>query len=161
MKLEKKMLYIYCSIFFIALFIILYYFGVFKTTCDDDACFKDATTFCSPKKYEKSVDNNIYKYVISRSLGENCKIRVSLERSAEGTDFDTKEKLEGKFMECLVPKAELSAVNFNEVENLLGYCTGPLKEGIYEILIKMMYGIIISYLGEILGEVQLNLIKKV
>ena len=64
-------------------------------------------------------------------------------------------------MKCLVPKNELSNVNFNEVENLLGYCTGSLKEGIYEILIKKMYGIIISNLGEILGEVQLNLIKKV
>lgn len=161
MKLEKKMLYIYCSIFFIALFIILYYLGAFKGSCEDDECFKDATTFCTPKKYEKSVDNSIYKYVISRSFGENCKINVKLEQSAEGTDFETKGKVEGKSMNCLVPKSELSAVNFNEVENLLGYCSGPLKEGIYEILIKKMYGIIISNLGQILGEVQLNLIKKV
>ncbi len=161
MKSEKKMLYIYCSIFFIVVFVLLYYFGAFKGSCETDECFKDATTFCTPKKYDKSVDNTVYKYTISRSLGEYCKIKVSLEQSAEGTDFETKGRLEGKSMRCLVPKNELSNVNFNEVENILTYCTGPLKEGIYEILIKKMYGIIISNLGEILGEVQLNLIKKV
>lgn len=151
----------YLGIFAVFLFIVLYYFGAFKGTCEDEKCFQDSVSACSPKKYNFNVNNNVYTYVISRSLGENCKIKVSLERSAEGTDFDTRGKLEGKSMNCKVPKSELGAVNLNEVENLLGYCTGPLKEGMYEILIKKMYGIIISNLGEILGEVQLGLIKKV
>ena len=64
-------------------------------------------------------------------------------------------------MLCLIPKSELSLININEVENLLKYCTGQLKEGIYEIIIKKMYSIIISNLGEILGEVQTSLIKKI
>ncbi len=161
MKAEKKRVYFYLAVFLVVLSIILYYFGLFKGTCEDEKCFHEAASLCSPKKYNQNVNNNIYNYVISRSFGENCKIRVSLDRSAEGTDFDTRGKLEGKSMKCLVPKSELNNVNFNEVENLLGYCTGPLKEGMYEIIIKKMYGIIISNLGEILGEVQLGLIKKV
>ena len=90
-----------------------------------------------------------------------CKIQINLERTSVGTEFENKILLEGKSMECFIPKSRLFEVNFNEIENLLGYCSGPLKEGIYEIMIKKMYGVIISNLGDILGELQLSLIQKI
>ena len=161
MKLEKRGIIILSLILLLVLAGISYYFGIIKKNCKDEECFDDAIKFCSPVKYDRPINNNVYRYEISRSLGENCKMEISLESSSTGTDFETREKLEGKSMKCYIPKVQLYSIDLKEVENLLGYCTGPLKEGIYEIIIKKMYGIILSNLGDILGDVQVSLIKKI
>jgi hypothetical protein len=161
MHIREKKWYIYGSLFLFFLFLISFFLGVFKTQCEDESCFQDAAALCSPKIYEKSVNNNIYRYVISRSFGDMCRIKISLEKTSIGTEFENKLILEGKSMDCYISKSKLIEVNFNEIENLLGYCSGPLKEGIYEIMIKKMYGVIISNLGDILGELQLSLIQKI
>jgi len=54
-------------------------------------------------------------------------------------DAETKTNFEGKSMKCLVPTNEISEKSINEMENTLSYCTGPLKEAIYEVIIKRMY----------------------
>jgi|SRR3989344_4899727 len=161
MHIREKKWYLYGFLCLVILFLISFYFGIFKTECEDEGCFQDAAALCSPKIYEKSVNNNIYRYTISRSFGELCKIQISLQKTSIGTEFENKILLEGKAMKCYIPKSRLLEVNFNQIENLLGYCSGPLKEGIYEIMIKKMYGVIISNLGDILGELQLSLIQKV
>ncbi len=137
-----------------------YYFGLIKKTCDSSECFLEYVKDCSPVKYGNLINNNKYKYEISRSFGSKCKLWVYLERASEGTDFETKEKLVGKSMRCLIPKDELAFVKVTEVNNLLQYCTGSLKEGIYEIIIKNMYNLILSNLGEVLSDVQTSLIKQ-
>lgn len=159
--MQKKKLIIIISVFLFLLLANFYYFGVFKKTCDSKECFSESIQSCSPAKYDNIVLNNIYHYDISRSLGSECKLSVSLEKSAEGTDVETKERVQGKSMKCLIPKIELSKINFNEVNNILQYCTGPLKEGIYEIIIKNMYNVILSNLGEVVSSVQTSLIKKI
>ena len=161
MHIREKKWYLYGFLCLVFLFLISFYMGVFKTQCKNETCFQDAAALCSPKIYDKSVNNNIYKYTISRSFGEMCKIQISLQKTSIGTEFENKQLIEGKSMECYIPKSKLLEVNFNEIENLLGYCSGPLKEGIYEILIKKMYGVIISNLGDILGELQLSLIQRI
>lgn len=158
----KKKVIILCIIIFVVLLIIFYYFGlIFKKTCTTQECFEDSVGVCSPVKFDNRINNNIYHYEIYRSLGANCKININLLRSSEGTDFDTKGRLEGKSMKCLIPKDDLATLRLTEVNNLLKYCSGPLKEGIYEIIIKNMYTIIINNLGEILGDVQTSLIRKI
>lgn len=157
----KKQVIIYSIVAFLVLLLVLYFFGVIKRTCNSEECFKEKINSCSPIKYDRQIKNNIYVYEISRSLGNNCKMKISLERSSEGTLPDEKLKLEGKTMKCSIPKDELVSINIDEVENLLQYCTGQLKEGIYEIIIRNMYGVIISNLGEVLGEVQTSVIKKI
>lgn len=157
MKVSKKKVVLLILIFSIS---IIFYIFFYKTTCETEECFQEHSKFCSPAKYDKLVNNNIYKYKISMSFGKNCKVEVKLERAAIGTDFETKTKLEGKSMKCSIPKTELENIAISEVENFLSYCTGPLKEGIYEIIIKKMYSSLISNLGEILGEVQTKLIKQ-
>ena len=159
MELDKKRV-IQFSLAIIVILIIIFYFG-YKNTCTTEECFNDAVKTCSPIKYDKLVTNNIYKYSISRSIGSNCNIQVSLEKLSVGTDFNTKIKLEGKSMKCVIPKSDLEYLSINQVEDLLSYCTGSLKEGIYELIIKKMYSIIISNLGEVLGDVQTSIIKKI
>src|SRR3989344_6471924 len=161
MDYRKRKVIIYAIIALFILLMLLYFFGAIKRTCSDDECFENKINSCSPIKYNRQIKNNVYVYKISRSLGNDCKIKISLERSSEGTLPDEKMKLEGKTMKCRIPKDELIFINLDEVENLLQYCTGPLKEGIYEIIIRNMYGVIISNLGEILSEVQTSVIQKI
>lgn len=136
------------------------YFFIYTKSCDTGECFLKAINSCTPVKYDNIVNNNIYVYTIQRSFSNDCKLNVNLERASEGTDFETKYKLEGKSMTCFIPGKDFTVIDFKEVNNLLKYCSGPLKEGIYEIIIKNMYSIIISNIGEILSEVQTSLIKK-
>lgn len=154
--LSKKMLII---LLFIILLSNIYFFGYTKS-CDTEECFLKAINSCAPVKYDNIVNNNIYVYTIQRSFSNDCKLNVKLERASEGTDFDTRYKLEGKSMTCFIPIKDFLIIDFKEVNNFLKYCSGQLKEGIYEIIIKNMYSIIISNIGEILGEVQTSLIKK-
>src|SRR3989344_2062563 len=122
--MQKKKLIIIISVFLFLLLANFYYFGVFKKTCDLKECFSESIQSCSPAKYDNIVLNNIYHYDISRSLGSECKLNVSLEKSAEGTDVETKER-------------------------------------VYEIIIKNMYNVILSNLGEVVSSVQTSLIKKI
>ena len=38
------------------------------------------------------------------------------------------------------------------MNNIIQYCTGPLKESLYELIVKRMYELIIVNLGEIAEE---------
>lgn len=160
MSFLKKKIGLLLIIILIFIIANLFFWGTFKKTCDNENCFSDHLSTCSPIEYISLVNGNTYEYIVYRSLGENCKLTVQLEKTSEGTDFDSKEKLEGKSMSCLIPKEELYNLDLNELNNLLKFCTGPLKEGIYEIIIKNMYNIILSNLGEVLSEVQTTLVKK-
>ena len=57
-------------------------------------------------------------------------------------------------MSCKIPKKELAATNFDNFDNLLSYCHGPLKEGLYEVIIQRMYSLVVSQLGDIVKEAQ-------
>ena len=127
---------------------ILFYFGFFTKACSDDDCFNDAMKFCRPIDYVKNVNNNIYLYTVHRSFGNECSLKISMLSAAPGSDIEVAD-LEGKSMRCKIPKSELITTQFEEVDNILGFCTGELKEGIYELIIKRMFGLVIGNIEEI------------
>ena len=98
--MQKKLIII--SVF-ILLVLFNFYFFLYKKTCDSKECFSESIQSCSPSKYDNIILNNIYHYEISRSLSSECKVNVNLERSSEGTDVETKERLQGKSMKCSIP----------------------------------------------------------
>ena len=57
-------------------------------------------------------------------------------------------------MECNVPFEITEITNTNDI---IDYCSGPLKESIYELIIKKMYGVIAQNLGSIISEVEQNI----
>lgn len=71
---------------------------------------------------------------------------------AIGTDLDVKTLLEGKSMTCKIPKSKLSEIELDNMKDLLNYCTGPLKEGMYELLLKRMYALVVSQMSNIVKE---------
>lgn len=133
----------------IAVIFILFYAGVFKKSCTDDQCFNDYVRQCRPVDYFNQKNNNLYVYSVSRSLGESCNIKITLEKVAPGSDADVRELLEGESMDCLFPREVLETSDLNEIGNILSFCHGTLKEGIYELIIQRMYTHIIGNLNEI------------
>ena len=55
-------------------------------------------------------------------------------------------------MSCKIPKTLLAETNLDDLDNILQYCTGELKEGILELIIQKMYTLIIDNLDEIVQQ---------
>jgi len=143
----KKVLIVFIIFFIILAF--FYYSGLFRKTCSTEDCFDDALKKCQPIDYIRNTNNNIYLYTIYRSTSDKCIFQVSLKSVAPGSDRDIKDLLEGKSMKCNVPKSILETTKIDEINNLLNYCHGGLKESIYELIIKKLYGLVIGNINEI------------
>lgn len=140
---------IYLTIALIIIIISLFYFaGIFKKTCLNEECFNKSLKVCKPTDYMKQKNNNLYLYSISRSFGRECNLEIDLKKVAPGTDPDMKELLEGKSMQCSIPKTITRSLEIDDID-VLSYCHGELKEGIYELIIKKMYSLIVGNLEEI------------
>jgi len=135
----------YTSLVVLVIVSLLVYTGIFPFyKCDTDQCLEDALAKCRPISYEKLQNSNLYIYKIYRSFSKECRVKVTLERMAIGSDLDLINLLEGKTMMCQIPRNEPEAIK------KLNYCTGPLKEGLQQVLIQRVYGLLIKDIPEIL-----------
>ncbi len=144
--------FIVTLIFLVLLFFDFYYIGLFKGTCDSSTCFSNALAKCKPVKFTNIIDNNFYEYNIYSSFSDKCTIKITLEKVAPGSNQDIKTFLEGKTMICKIPKEITKAKTFNDIENVLDYCHGELKEGVYQVILKRMYSLVISDLDEVIKQ---------
>ncbi|RME55553.1 hypothetical protein D6777_00145 [Candidatus Woesearchaeota archaeon] len=131
-----------------------YHYGYLKKTCNDNKCFNEALDHCTPAKYLKLQNLNYYKYSIMGKRGDNCLIIIELKKMAEGTALEKRTLFEGKGMECKIPDKDLEKLKSENLEGVLNYCSGPLKEAMYELIIQKLYTVIIANLGDIIGEVK-------
>lgn len=131
--------------------------GVVKKKCKDEACFNEALRRCSTATYLKLENFNYYAWSINGKTQDSCKINIKLVKMATGTPVDKVQLFEGKEMDCAVPKEIFSKAEGSKVENVLNYCTGPLKEAIYQSIIERLYTVIISNLGGAINEIQRTL----
>ncbi len=155
-KKEKKIaIKVIVSILIFAIAIFLSYeFGLFKKRCKDDKCFSEAVIKCKMAKYHKLRDFNYYTYEIKGKRGGKCVIKITLDKMAEGTSIKEKMLFEGKSMVCRVPPENLNATTIENIENFLEYCTGPLKESIYKVIIEKLYGLILHNIGDVVVEMR-------
>lgn len=151
-RVTWKLVLAILSIFVIVTFL-AFYFGIIKKTCDDDQCFNQALKDCSMAKYLKVQDLNYYKYSIDGSSGDNCKLSIELVKMAVGTPQEKIDMFEGKGMRCEIPNQELQNIEAGNIEGILSYCSGSLKEAMYEQIIEKLYTLIVSNMGEILFEI--------
>lgn len=136
----------------IIIILILFYLGIFKKPCLSDECFEKSLNDCKASQFVKQKNNNLYTYTISRSFTQECSINIKLEKVAPGSDPDIVRLLEGKSMQCKIPKEILTTKNLDNLDNILQYCHGELKEGILELIIKRMYTLVIGNLDDIVEE---------
>ncbi|MFH1332412.1 MAG: hypothetical protein ABIH63_03975 [archaeon] len=156
-RLNKPLL-IKIVIFTVLLVIMLggaYYLGYFKKNCNQSrTCFDDAFKKCQPAKIVKILDNNYYYFTVDGRRGSDCKTNVKLTKMGVGTSQELIDSLEGKAMTCYIPMNRVKEVSFDTMPDILNYCSGPLKEAIYEQIIQKMYGLIIKNIGPIVSEVE-------
>ena len=139
----------------LALFIAGYYTGYLREDCEQDkACFDAKLSECRPAQVTTIKNNNAYQYWVGNSLGNLCEVNIKLLKVEAGAAPEFKELLEGKEMKCKIPKEELESIKIEEFDNLLQYCHGELKEGLYELIIQRMYELVVSQLGDIIAEAQ-------
>ena len=144
----------------IALFVAGYYSGYFRKDCSQDqSCFQKAVEKCKPAQATVVRNNNVYLYWVGWQLGKTCEIKIQALRIDAGAPPEFK-NLEGKKMSCKIPKTELEKTNIDNFDNLLAYCHGPLKEGLYEVIIQRMYSLVVSQLGDIVKEA-LKVLKEI
>lgn len=164
MKLSKKRLELIEKIaiaggIFLALFVIGYYTGIIKSDCGTDkSCFDNALMKCRSSQVVIIRDNNVYLYEAWPGVGQGCYVKITLKRIEAGASEEFKD-LEGKSMRCKLSKEQVESTNLDQFDNLIKYCHGELKEGVYEIIINRMYTNLISNLGDVVNKAQEVLVK--
>ncbi len=69
---------------------------------------------------------------------------------AIGSEPDLVRLLEEKDMKCNVPRSVL--ISLDNMENLLTYCTGELKEGFYQLMLERLYALVARDMSGIISE---------
>ena len=123
-----------------------------KTNCDYDlTCFNEAALQCKPALVNIIQEGNTFEYTVEGIEDNNCILSITVTEVNKETSEETIAALEGKSMECAIP-LETNIVEIQENADIMTYCTGPLKEAMYEIIIQRMYGVIAQNMGSIISE---------
>ena len=144
--------YVITIIVIVVLILISGFLMLYKKDCKTKECFDNTILKCQRSEFTSSKNNNIYTYKIDWSFGKECLLNIKLLKLAEGVDIETIKLLEGKEMSCKIPKNEINTID--KIPNLLDYCTGPLKEATYSLIIKRMYSLVLKQLTPIKEELE-------
>ncbi len=135
----------------IILVIVLGIFFFYKKTCKTEECLNNALAKCSPATYYGYRNNNLYYYKISRSF-RDCNLHIKIDKMAIGTDHNLVRLLEGTSMNCRIPKAV--KINLDNMENLLSFCHGDLKEGLLQVMVERLYALIVRDMSGIVKKAE-------
>lgn len=119
-----------------------------KNCYDDMSCLNNAISSCNPAKAISEENNSTFGYRVLGKSGELCKVEITLIKVSPSAEQEMKDMFEGKEMTCEVPKETTLA----GTTDVLDYCSGPLKESMYELIIQRMYNVVIKNLGETISE---------
>ena len=148
MKSETKLILIrFIPILFILLFIVGIIYYSYEFDCGESkSCYDRHMESCKRTKLTTYDEGSTFIYQIARSQGGNCIVDITLSSMPEEADEDSQLLFEGKSMTCSIPKGT------EFYTETLPYCTGPLKEAIYELTIQKMYNILAQSLGDIMQD---------
>jgi hypothetical protein len=129
---------------------LLFVFYLFRITdCGyDENCFDEKFSECERAVYLTEDEGNLFEYKITGNSNEGCIVEVSVVEVSSDADTEVKNLFNGKSMTCTVPNNQEFTVD------ALSYCTGPLKEAMYELIIQKMYNVLAQSLGDIIHELR-------
>jgi len=155
---KKRELYRYLAIIFgLILIILILLFIYYPKNCEyKKSCLDSSFKNCERANSFLVIEGNTYLYEIKGSWKEYCRVNIKV-MDVASSDKYLKETLENKGMLCRIPKTQITNVSIDKVDNLLDYCTGPLKESMLELIIKRLYEVIIANIGRISVEMQNSL----
>jgi hypothetical protein len=126
----------------LAFVIFLTYFIFFQAkTCQDSQCFRDSLKKCDKARWIREDSQASWLYTIKGGR-DICEVDVELLLIKGGAIEN--EELQGQKMTCMIQKG-----SEENPEDDMTKCSGPLREGIQEIVIQRMHNYILENLGEI------------
>ena len=131
------------------------YFIFKPKTCETAGCFEQAASEC--KKAKILVDEagkSISEYAIKGKEDDNCVLEIKVKDIPSGFSQSTQEKFEGKSMTCKIPLNEFSRMKFEKMGGNLDYCSGPLKEAMYDTVVKKLYNLVVKDMATVLDEIE-------
>jgi hypothetical protein len=147
MKKSKKKFSKILPLIFLLLFVIIFILTNYQKSCGyDKDCFDNSLNKCAKAKYFSEEEGSLFEYKITGKSQDNCLINIKL-INLESQD-ELKNSFVGKSMTCYLPLDK--QVDLETIE----YCTGPLKEAMYELMIQKMYNILAQSLGEIMHQLE-------
>jgi len=117
------------------------------STCDNWDCFNRNLESCSKAKFVGGSGAMIFDYTIKGTSGDGCKVVAELLRGELNNQDSI--KLESNKMTCYLPEGVVMIP-----ESDIGKCTGLLKEGLQDLVIKKLH----TYLVQNLGKLNLEMI---
>lgn len=156
---KKRELYRYLTVFFglVLVVLILLYIYLPKNCEYNKTCLDKSFRNCERAKAFQLINGNTYLYEVKGNWKDYCRLNVKV-MEISSYQQDIKDALENKGMLCRIPKSNTN-VSILDVNNMLDYCTGPLKESMLELMIKRLYEVIVSNIGQISMEMQNSLNK--
>ena len=135
------------------------YFILRPTQCETAGCFETAADSCDSATYVFKENDEITEsvYKIKGGKDEFCELEVEVKSVSERFSESTKRQFENKAMTCFIPKEEFSRMTFEEMGANLDLCQGPLKEAMYEAVVKKLYNLVVKDMSTVLEEVERNL----
>jgi len=115
-------------------------------TCEDWVCFNAKLEDCDRVKFIGGHDM-IFEYTIEGSSGGDCEVGVKL-LQGELNNQDSL-KLEMQEMTCILPEGVVMIPESN-----IAKCSGLLKEGLQDLVIKKLH----TYLVQNLGKLNLDIL---
>ena len=144
-------------VIFFLIFAPLYYFKFYSKSCDSTICLEGAAKTCSKASLLlEETGGTLTRYTIKGKEGQTCNLEIKIERVPTLTD-ETRASFEGKSMTCIIPREEFSRMTAKDMGSKLDYCTGPLKEAMYDVLIKKLYNLVIKDMSSVLKEIERQL----
>ncbi len=156
MKIKRGLLIILILVISLTLFSTLTYFFVIGRSCNTTTCFEKSATRCIPTRFNKINNGNTFYYRIKTSFGDSCNLKIKIKKLDVNTPTELREIFEGKEMHCKIPK-DIFDSEFIQLGNSIDYCTGPLKEAMYELMIKRMYDLSVKQMGDVVLEMEKTL----
>jgi len=145
--------------FFLIIFIIfavaLSFYAITYKTQDckkDQDCFRQNEVVCKRSTVQVIKEGNLFSYTIDKQKQNTCFVTVSVVEVNPNSGQELKAAFEGKSMSCQIPLDQIKKVSVISNNDIFDFCTGPLKEATYELIIKKLYSVIAQNLGPILSK---------
>ena len=122
----------------------LSYYLFYMPKCKDITCFKESLWKCNKASFVNERANSTWLYKVEGFTSDTCKVYVK--SIFLKTDAATANALQGKEMECLIPKNILGSFM---PEEKIEFCHGILKEEIQRLIIENMNSYIAQNIGQI------------
>lgn len=136
----------------IILVIIMYFY--YPKDCDDRECFIKKAQTCSKANVIEYKEGNEFIYEIKEKQRGDCLVYIKMNKMRENTDYNLVKILEGKDMLCKIPLEEFKLNPLADTKDIIDKCSGSLKEGLQQLTIERLYGVVVSNMGSVNKELQ-------